>query len=140
VRVIISDFKDFLAKGWFFVIGDLDCISQFAAVFYPDGFEKGDFKIINVIIKCGDEKGQYKSVVPVFIAKRKEELREVIGKDLDRLMAITFEKDEKGECMPRITAPGWFTRKLALYVITERLRKQCKQQPGIPSVDLIEAR
>jgi len=138
MRVIISDVKDFIAKGWFFVIGDLDCITQFAAVFYPDGFEKGDFKIINVIIKCGDEKGQYKSIVPVFIAKRKEELREIVGKDLDRLMAITFEKNEKSECMPRIMAPGWFTRKLALYIITERLRKQCIQQPGIPSTDLIE--
>lgn len=140
MRVIIPDFKDFLAKGdWFLVTGDLECISYFVANFYPDGLTKGDFKIVNVIMDCGDEKKRYKSIIPVFIAKKKEELRETLGKDLDRLIEITFEKDKDGKCKPLILAPGRFTRRLVLSGIIEKLRKECRQQPGIPSSALIES-
>jgi hypothetical protein len=54
-------------------------------------------------------------------------------------MEIKFEKDKDGKCIPLITAPGRLIRRLVLSGIIEQLRKECRQQPGIPSTALIES-
>jgi hypothetical protein len=139
LRTIIPDFKDFLSKGeWFVVLGDLECISRFVDVFYPDGLETGEFIVANVIMDCGDERGRYKSIVPVFMARKKESLRETLGKDFDGLMSVEFEKDENGGCKPYILKAGRFTRWLVTSLIIEKLKRECRQSAGVQTNILLD--
>jgi hypothetical protein len=116
----VLDLRKYLLSGWILVTGNLDCMEKFEKEYYSDAGAKEDIICTLLIIDYG--RG-VRAVVPAYLAKKREELREFLGEELDRVLRINF-KYENDRCIADLETAGRLTRRLVIYKILGDLRKE----------------
>ena len=124
------DLRKYLLDGWILVTGNFDCIEKFKKEYYPDAHTKKDLIFCLLVINYG--RG-IKATIPIYLAKKKEELKELLGEELDYVVRINF-KYENNRCIANLDTAGRFTRRLVIYKVMNDLKKEYRHLAKPPEL------
>ena len=111
--------RERLLSGWILVTGDLDCIEDFKRRYYGEGSK--DFEDHAIMASVRDKGGLYVEFFYIYLAKKKKELEEILGGNLERAINIEFKK-HNNECKAEVKYTSIFP-KITINKLIDRVIK-----------------